>query len=655
MSSADRSLIDTAASLASHHGKSQGGGGSSMPRTPAGEAPHFRDDQKEQVREATDIADLVGSYVSLRRQGRNLVGICPWHEDSRPSLQVNAQRQTFRCWVCNVGGDVFSFLMRMERLEFPEALEQLAARAGIELRSQRGGQASERGRMQRTLTFAADCFRRCLESSQEAADARAYLAGRDLSQETIQAAQLGFAPERWDWLISQAAKAGLGPQDLLRAGLVVERSDGRGYYDRFRGRVIFPISDVMGRCIAFGGRVLPSATQNPQRDPPAKYINSPETPLFSKSNTLYGMDVARQAISESRRAIVVEGYTDCLAAWQAGVRETVAVLGTALGPRHAQLLRRYADRVVVVLDGDVAGRRRANEVLDLLLAEPVDLRIARLPAGMDPCDLLTGEGADAFRAVVDAAVDPLDYRLDEAVDQLPVGASDTACLAAVESVLMAVARASSAVKRHGGDISQFRVREDQVVARLVRRFGLDRGVLRARIRDLAESSGRRSGGSDEASQLRRPVKRESLPPWDREVLEVLVSVPEGAGLVIREVPADDLGSQFGRTVLEAARQLFHECGRVELAGLFDLLPDPEMQSLLVDVDESAAARRGIAPPERLKQLSEALQLRSVRRDTERTSRILKTQSLDADAEAALLEQIVAQRRFAQGMSDPKEG
>ena len=615
----------------------------------------LRDDQKEQVREATDIADLVGSYVALRRQGRNLVGLCPWHEDSRPSLQVNAERQTFRCWVCNVGGDVFSFLMRMERLEFPEALEQLATRAGIELGARRGGgQTSERAAMLRTMSFAADCFRRCLESSEEAADARRYLTDRHLTGETSTAAGLGFAPERWDWLIGQAAKVGIGPQDLLRAGLAVERSDGRGHYDRFRGRVIFPIRDVMGRCIAFGGRVLPSAVNDARRDPPAKYINSPETPLFAKSNTLYGLDVARQTIASTKRAIVVEGYTDCLAAWQAGVGETVAVLGTALGPRHARLLRRYADRVVVVLDGDAAGRRRANEVLDLLLAEPIDLRIARLPAGMDPCDLLTDEGADAFRAIVDAAIDPLDYRLDEAVEQLPPDAADSVCLTAVESVLMAVARASAAVARHGGDLSQFRLREDQVVARLVRRFGLDRGVLRARIRDLSKGAARRSD-DDAGEPSRLPTKREPLPPWDQEVLEVLVSVPEGAGLVVREVPAEDLSSQFGKTVLQAARQLFDEFGSVELAGLFDLLPDPEIQSLLVDVDEQAAARKGLTPPDRLQHLQETLRRRQAHRETERTSRILKTKSLDADAEAALLEQIVAQRRLAQGMSDPKEG
>lgn len=613
------------------------------------------DDAKERVREATDIVELVGRYIALRRQGRTLVGICPWHDDSRPSLQVNPERQTFRCWVCNVGGDVFSFMMRMQRLEFREALEQLAEWAGIELRQPRGrGESGEKSRILQALAFAAERFQLCLDASPEAAAAREYLAARRLTKETIRQAGVGYAPDRWDWLIAQAADAGIGRADLLRAGLVVEQREGGGSYDRFRGRVIFPIRDVMGRCIAFGGRILPSAFLPPGRDPPAKYVNSPETPLFSKSGTLYGLDLAQQAITQARRAIVVEGYTDCLAAWQAGVGETVAVLGTALGPRHVRLLRRYADRVVVVLDGDEAGRKRANEVLDLLLAEPIDVRIARMPQGVDPCDLLTNEGGEAFREVVDTAIDPLDYRLEEAVATLPPDASDTACLTAVESVLVAVARAAGAVRRHGGDLSQFRVREDQILSRLVRRFGLDRGVLRSRLLDVSRNS-----ASDAAAGLADAAgptpNREPLPPWDQEVLEVLVGVPEGAGLVVREVPAEDLGSRRGRLVLEAARRLFAERGRVDLPALFDLLPDPDLQSLLVEVDEAAATRRGISPEQRLQQMQETLRSRRARREADRTSRILKTQSLDADAEAALLEQVVAQRRRVQGMSDPKEG
>ena len=305
-----------------------------MPPEPGSQPP--RDDLKERVRDAVDITEVVGSYISLRRQGKAMVGLCPWHDDSRPSLQVNHERQTYRCWVCDVGGDVFNFLMRMEKLEFREALEQLADRAGITIPKGRGGLAADdKAALWKALGWAADRFHDCLRSHPEAAPARDYLAGRGLAAETIDRFRLGYAPPSWDWLLRQAAAAGIATPDLVRTGLAVARQDRSGHYDRFRGRVMFPIRDPLGRCVAFGGRVLPGS------DDPAKYINSPETPLFSKSSMLYGLDTARDAITKSRRAIVVEGYTDCLAARQAGVDDVVAVLGTALGERHAKIGRAH--------------------------------------------------------------------------------------------------------------------------------------------------------------------------------------------------------------------------------------------------------------------------------------------------------------------------
>ncbi|MFM1903309.1 MAG: primase [Planctomycetota bacterium] len=605
-----------------------------------------RDDVKERVRDAIDIVDLVGSYVSLRRAGRGFTGLCPWHEDSRPSLQVNPERQTFRCWVCDIGGDVFNFLMRMEKLEFREALEQLADRAGIQLARGRGGLGGdERAQLARVLDWAAARFRECLVHAPEAAAARDYLAGRGLVPDTLSRFDVGFAPESWDWLLRQAAAAGIAVGQLEKTGLAVPRNDRPGHYDRFRGRVIFPIRDPLGRCIAFGGRVLPGA-----RPDMAKYINSPETPLFSKSSTLYSLDSAREAMAKSRRAVVVEGYTDCLAARQAGCGDVVAVLGTALGERHAKLLRRYADRVVLVLDGDDAGRRRANEILGVLLAEPIDLRIARLPAGVDPCDFILGEGREAFEGILAAAVDPLEYRMDEALASLPADAGDEAALSAVESVLAALAAAS-----HGSSLSpsERRLREDQVLGRLGRRFGLSRDVLLGRLQAL-RGRGRgavvaESGDEDE------PRGTPRLPAWDREVLEVLVSVPEGVGLVVREVQPNDLGSQEGRAVMEAACRLHAEGRPVGLSGLLMALPDPRLQSLLVAVDETNAARGSLDAAERLDHLADALRRRAAGRVAHASARALKTNRLDSRAEAELLEQLVAQRRAAQGMSEPKDG
>jgi DNA primase len=604
--------------------------------------PH--DDVKERVRDAIDIVDLIGTYISLRRAGKGMVGLCPWHDDSRPSFQVNPERQTFRCWVCNVGGDAFSFLMRMEKVEFREALEQLADRAGITLaRGRSGVPADQKATLLKALDWAAERFADCLARSPEARAARDYLTSRGLTPDTISRFQLGYAPASWDWLLRQASAAGIATDTLLRTGLAVERQDRSGHYDRFRDRVIFPIRDPLSRCVAFGGRVIPGAAPDA-----AKYINSPETPLFSKSSMLYGLDTARDAMSRSHRAIVVEGYTDCLAARQAGIDDVVAVLGTALGERHAKLLRRYAERIVLVLDGDDAGRRRADEILDVILAEPIDLRIARLPQGVDPCEFVLERGREAFESLIAEAIDPLDYRLDEAVAKLAGRPGDDAALEAVESVLKALASVSTLSPVSP---SQQMLRTDQVLGRLSRRFGLSREALQKRLDALRAS--RPSRTADDPAALPSPSMKR-MPAWDREVIEVLVGVPDSAGLIVRGVDPAELETAEGRAVLAAATRM-HDDGRsVALSGLLLELTDPGLQSLLVAVDD-ATSGRGVDPLERLRHLEDALRRRSAQRQAHASAMALKSSRLDPGSEAALLEQLVAQRRAVQGMSDPKDG
>ncbi len=609
------------------------------------------DDIKERVRDATDIADLVSSYITLRRQGKNLVGLCPWHDDAKPSFNVNPERQTFRCWVCDIGGDVYSFLMRMEKIEFREALEQLAERAGIDLPRGRGGvPVDERKSLHKVLTWACDRFADHLRRAPDAEPARAYLRDRGLSLETIERFQLGYAPAAWDWLLRQAPAAGFSAELLARAGLAVERQERGGHYDRFRDRVMFPIRDPQGRCVAFGGRVLPGSTEG------AKYINSPETPVFSKSSLLYGLDSSRDAMARTGRAVVVEGYTDCLAARQIGCDDVVAVLGTALGERHAKLLRRYADRLVLVLDGDEAGRRRADEVLDVLLAEPIDIRIARMPDGVDPCEFALEQGREAFEALVESAVDALDYRLEEAAAKV-AGRGDDAALAAVESVLVALSRVSD---RSTLAPSQRRLREDQVLGRLARRFGLSREALLGRLSALRKDFSARMPATVETDGEPRverflPVTPTRLPAWDREVLEVLVGVPEAMGLVIREIPVDDLEHRGSRTVLETARRMHAEGREVSLGALLLELTDPALHSLLVAVDSGIHSSTAATAADRLSHLEEALRQRRADRDVAAGVRTLKSSSLDAEAEAFVLEQLVATRREAQGMTEPKDG
>ncbi len=350
-------------------------------------------DAKDRVRQAIDIVDLVGDYLQLRREGRGYKALCPWHDDSKPSLQVNPERQTFRCWVCNIGGDVFSFVMQHDKVTFPEALQMLADRAGIPLTNSAGQGHDEKRLLYQAMAWAEEQFHACLLSPEGEA-ARNYLVDRHIEPENWNKYHLGYAPDRWDWLLERARGTRFGPKVLETVGLVGQRRSGQGYYDRFKGRVLFSIRDPQGRPVGVGGRVLPGSTDVQA----AKYVNSPETPLFSKSNLLYGLDHAKDTLAKGRTALVMEGYTDCLIAQQHGFGNALAVLGTALGERHIKLLRRFVDRIVLVLDGDEAGRKRTDQILELFVAEQMDLRILTLPDELDPCDFLLQRGAGLRRA-----------------------------------------------------------------------------------------------------------------------------------------------------------------------------------------------------------------------------------------------------------------
>ncbi len=317
-------------------------------------------DTKQQVKQAVDIVDLVGSYLSLRRAGRGYAALCPWHEDSRPSLQVNPERQSFKCWVCDIGGDVFSFVMKMEGVGFPEALAMLADRAGISLEPVQRGAPPDR-RMTSVCCIApwpgpTSCITSVCSRTRWPPSARAYLERRGITNESLRQFQIGYAPEKWDWLQEHSRGSEFQAAVLERVG--------SGFAPAERPRLLRPlhgpaaVSDF--RRAEPGGRARRphAADSQPDREV-AKYVNSPETPLFSKSNLLYGLDVARDAIRKTNTALVMEGYTDCITAHQFGFSNAVAVLGTALGAGHVQLLRRFAERVrvVLVLDGDEAGQR----------------------------------------------------------------------------------------------------------------------------------------------------------------------------------------------------------------------------------------------------------------------------------------------------------
>lgn len=619
-------------------------------------AAHQDQDVKDQIRQATDIVELIGGSLQLRRQGSGYVALCPWHNDTRPSLQVNPKRQSWKCWVCDVGGDVFSFVMQREGVGFREALQMLADRAGIALRAApvraEAGSPKDKATLYRAMQWAEEQLHRCLLCDDAAEPARRYLHQRQISEDSIRRFHLGYSPDDWTWLLDRGRAAGFSPQVLQAAGLCgcSERS-GR-FYDRFRGRVIFSIRDVQGKPIACGGRVLPGSSAGEA----AKYINSPETLLFSKSDQLYGLDIARDRVARDRQIVVVEGYTDTILAHQSGVGEVVAVLGTALGSRHIRLLKRFADRITLVLDGDEAGQRRTNEVLELFVAEQVDLRILTLPEQLDPCDFLLQRGEVAFRELLGGAVDALEHKIAVCTRGVDLVGDTHGANRALEEILgtMALAPHTAAA---GGETN---LREHQMLGRLARRFGVADSQLRTRLRELRRKPAARGvASSPAASAAAAPSPRvRDIHPRDLELLEILVIHHEYVARAVAEIDLGLLHSPPTREIFYTLHCL-HDDGRTpDFGNVLTALDDPGLKNIWVEVDERAQAKAAEAQEDarqRLEGLIAGYRYALETKDRPHKLAALQERRLNEQEELDVLQKLIAQERNRQGISGPTEG
>lgn len=624
-------------------------------------------DLKERVRQATDIVDLVGSYLQLRRQGRLFVALCPWHDDSRPSLQVNPERQSWKCWVCDIGGDVFSFLMRREGVDFREALTMLADRAGIPVTAAQPaappGSPSDRRTLYDAVAWAEQEFCQCLAKMPEAEPARAYVHERGLTASSIERFHLGYSPEDWQWLLERARRTRFKPAVLEAAGLLGKSPTSGRYYDRFRGRVIFSIRNAQGRPIAFGGRVLPGRGD----EHVGKYINSPETPLFSKSEQLYGLDFARNSASlkssadaKNREIIVVEGYTDTIMAHQVGVDNVAAVLGTALTPQHIRLLRGYVDRIILMLDGDEAGRRRTNQIVNLFIAEQVDLRVLTLPDELDPCEFLLERGAEPFRQLLAGAVDALEHKIRIATAGIDLARDTHRANQALEEILATIARAprpsSVAATADSG------LRQQQTLTRLSRLFSVPENELRTRLNDLrrrpaaaaAAVAAKNTGAVPPA-----PAPRvRDLTPHEIELLEILCAHPEFVGKVIEEVEPEHLRSAAARQLLETIARVQCEGHTPDFGNVLNAVEDPALQNVWVELDERARAKAAEAQQDalvRLQGLIDDFRYELETRDGRRELAALEEKRLNENEELDALQRLIARQRNRQGISSPMDG
>jgi DNA primase len=483
----------------------------------------------ELIRSRLDIAELVGECVQLTRAGRNMKGRCPFHQERTPSFIVSPERQTFHCFGCGEGGDAFSFVMKTENLSFTEAAEKLAARVGVKVEAQKelGPQDRERLRMKEALEFAAGYYHEVLLKDPSADAARKYVGSRHLNKAAVEQFVLGYAP-RQGHLVEAAMKKGFEADVLIKAGLAAKRPDG-SLRDYFFDRLMFPIRDAKGATIGFGGRTL--------GDGEPKYLNSPESPVFSKGRVLYGLFEGSASVRKARRAHLMEGYMDVIASHQHGLKTACAPLGTALTPEHVVLLKRYVDAAVIVFDADAAGQSAAVRGAEVALAAGLAVRVASVPEGKDPDEFLHAKGLPAFETALGAAVDLVAFKTDlliaRAGELTPEAKSRIA-----KDVLGTIAQSPDEVLK------------DEWVRRLASRIGVNEDSLRRAGGKAIPQSGRRAAApAPEAPARPAPAAPAEVSREDLQLLGVLFKTPASAA----GVPEAALDSAAARSIVANLR------------------------------------------------------------------------------------------------------
>ncbi|MDF3131179.1 DNA primase [Kiritimatiellaeota bacterium B1221] len=531
---------------------------------------------KEEVRARADIVDIVGRQVKLQKASGVWKGLCPFHNEKTPSFNVNPQRQTYHCFGCGVGGDVFKFVMELEHLDFMGALEKLAHQTGVEfeLDGRGAGKSGIKKRLFELHEKAAVYFENLMHSAQ-GKQALAYLNQRELLPETPKNFRLGFAPDAFEQLLKEARSWGFSDEEIESSGLVGVKDEPRGgekFYDRFRNRLMFPIFDEQARVIGFSGRVIPPS------DAKAKYLNSPETLLFKKSRVLYGIEKARKSIAEKRRAVLCEGQLDVIRCHECEITEAVAAQGTAITDDHARILKRYADEVILLLDADAAGIKAALRSADVLLAEGIITRVASLPPGEDPDDVVRQSGATALRKIVEDA-DPFVVFQVRTLVQAEGEITETSRLRVARKVMESIAGVKEAVHR------------EEMIRQAAGALGMREESLR---QDLASAAPRqnhppRRSAPPPPSPPRPPTPPASpnsqgrLPPAERTLLEILWTQPALIPEAKELVKVSHFRNEEGRQMLSA----MYDVTTFTHSGVLDCLREHEAGQKLIKLDQES--------------------------------------------------------------------
>ncbi|MEP6995685.1 MAG: DNA primase [Acidobacteriota bacterium] len=525
-----------------------------------------------ELRSAADIVAVIGDHTKLKKAGRSWKGLCPFHSERTPSFTVDRDKGLYHCFGCGAGGDVIHFVRQIDRLDFPEAVEALASRFGVSIprRQRRGPQDQKRERLFEAVAAAQRFYAEKL--GRPGNSAAKYLEGRGVPAEMWKSLSLGHAPDAWDSLAT--ALSGAFPEELLiEAGLLQPRAEGKGSYDRFRDRLLFVVRDERGRPVGFGGRAL-----SPGGEP--KYLNSPESPIFSKKRLLYGLFEARETIRKRDRVVLVEGYFDHLALLRAGLAETVASMGTALTPEQAERLRRLCPRAIVCYDGDVAGRHATHSALTHILALGFEAAVARLPGEEDPDDLLQREGPEALARQVEEAPDYLTWLLEDVQPQEP-GISSTEKRERLGILLGILVAIPDRILRY----EEYRKLSAAVAVPLEVLWGADKTNLeavKARSRDVE-----RPGNSEALSQM-------PAPPAEGLLLQVLTTGNTHNSLILQTLQEDFLTDARVRRIVSVLRKASTEAETVDFQRQIADLTEEERTFLAgFALQESEMTEKGV--------------------------------------------------------------
>jgi len=534
------------------------------------------DDKIEEIRMAVDIVDYVGQFVQLRKVGKNYVGLCPFHTEKTPSFTISPDKQLYHCFGCGAGGNIFNFVMQFEKVSFFEAVKKIAEYAGIELPKPERKEVwieTEFEEIYEANRFAEQFFVRNLMRTSEGKRGLEYLYKRGINDASIKIFGLGYASEQWDGLVQYAIKQNFPLESLEKAGLISKREDG-AYYDRFRDRVIFPIFSVTGRIIAFGGRRLKEDESIP------KYINSPETKVYSKSKILYGLYQAKEAIRKKGSVILVEGYMDCISLFQAGIENVVATSGTALTEEQVKLISNYAETVYFLYDADSAGARAMLRGIDIILAQGLELYIVKLPEGEDPDSFIKKSSVSEFEKLIENAVNFIEFKA-ETYQKLGKFDDPNVKSKAIRSLVESISKIPDELKR---TVFIREVSSKYKIPENVLAYELEKILLKNKNAQVKKES----QGKEIANSI--SVKMRAIPPEEKDLAKILIEADENVlRFVFKYVNPKDLTSDFVRTIYQTVYDAFKESEKtsgysgVNVNELILKTEDNEFRSFLTNI------------------------------------------------------------------------